>query len=193
MSPPSVSTDAAAGRFFWRFSLRDGVVLSLIATLVFLTKTLVKIPLHVPGHSGMIWIALMVVGAGLVRRPGAGLVIGLVAGLLVTLFGFGRDSLLEWAKYAAAGLTLDAVGALLGSRFDNPIVAAVAGGAAHLAKLVTMVVVGLLLRLPAAFLGLGLGLAATTHLVFGVVGGIVGAFLVRELRRVPGMRRDEGP
>jgi hypothetical protein len=193
MSPPSTSTDATAGRFFWRFSLRDGVVLSLIAALVFLTKTLVKIPLHIPGHSGMVWIALMVVGAGLVRRPGAGLVIGLVAGLLVTLFGFGRDSLLEWAKYAAAGLTLDVVGALLGNRFDNPIVAAIAGGAAHLAKLVTMVVIGLLLRLPAAFLGLGLGLAATTHLVFGVVGGIVGAFLVRELRRVPGLRREEGP
>jgi hypothetical protein len=195
-----MSTDAtraddrheAASRFFWRFTLRDGMLMALLAALVFISKTFVKIPVHVPGHSGVIWIALMVVGAGLIRRFGTAFVIGFVAGMLVTLFGWGRDSLLEWTRYAAAGLTLDVVGLLLGGRFESPVVAAIAGAAAHVAKLVTMLIVGLLLRLPAAFLGIGLGVAATTHLVFGVLGGIVGALLLRVLSGVPGLRR-EGP
>jgi hypothetical protein len=50
-----------------------------------------------------------------------------------------------------------------------------------------MTVVGLLLGLPATVMAVGLGLAATTHAVFGAVGGLLGALVLRELRRVPGL------
>lgn len=182
---------AGHARFVWQFSLRDGILMASIAALIVISKTFLRIPMHVPGHSGVVWIALMIVGAGLIRRPGTAFVIGLIAGFLVTLFGLGQGSLLEWAQYAAAGLALDVSGGLLGGRFTNPVVAVIAGSVGHMAKLVTMLLVGLLLRIPAGFLGIGIGVAATTHLIFGAVGGLVGAALLRELSKVPGLRRRE--
>lgn len=44
-----------------------------------------------------------------------------------------------------------------------------------------------MLRLPLAIIALGLGWSATTHVVFGVAGGLLGALALRELRRVPAL------
>jgi hypothetical protein len=79
----------------------------------------------------------------------------------------------------------------VGGDLTKPWAAALVGAAAHLAKLVTMTVVGLLLGLPVTVMAVGLGLTATTHVVFGVVGGLLGALVLRELRRVPGLM--DGP
>ncbi len=171
----------------WSLTLRDIVLLSLVAALVTVGTVLVHVPLHIPGKSGVVWIALLVVGRGLVRKPGAGLLMGLVAGVLVTLIGLGSESIFTWTRFASAGLVLDATTWAVGGDLTKPWAAALAGAAAHLAKLVTMTVVGLLLGLPATVMAVGLGLAATTHAVFGAVGGLLGALVLRELRRVPGL------
>ena len=50
-----------------------------------------------------------------------------------------------------------------------------------------MVLVSLALRLPLGFIVLGLGWSATTHVIFGVAGGLLGALALRELRKVPAL------
>ena len=41
-----------------------------------------------------------------------------------------------------------------------------------------------MLGIPASYLAIGLGLAATTHVVFGAIGGWLGALILRLLRRL---------
>jgi hypothetical protein len=174
--------------FLWSFTLRDLILLALIAALVALGRSLLRLPIHVPGHSGVVWIALLVIGRGMVKKNGAGFLIGLTAGFLVTLLAPGKESVLEWTKYASAGLVLDVTTWTLGGDLRRWWAAALSGAAAHLAKLVTMTLVGLLLRVPTTILVMGLALTATTHVAFGALGGLLGALVLRELDRVPGLR-----
>lgn len=168
-------------------STRELVLLALVAALVYLAKTFTRMPLHIPGHSGFAWIALLVVGRGLVRRNGAGTAIGVVAGLLVTVSGFGHESVFEWTKYAAAGLALDVTTWALGGDLRRYGVAMAAGVAAHLAKLVAMTLLSLAMGLPLSVVAVGLGLSATSHAGFGAIGGALGALVLRQLDKVPGL------
>lgn len=166
---------------------RELVLLALVAAMVYLAKAFTHVPLHVAGHAGMAWIAVLVIGRGLVRRAGAGTAIGVVAGLLVTFSGFGHESIFEWTKYAAAGVALDVTTWALGGDLRRYGVAIAAGVAAHLAKLVAMTLLSLAAGLPLGVVAVGLGLSATTHAGFGAIGGALGAFVLRRLDKVPGL------
>lgn len=188
MSQHSVSTSHRRGDFIWSLTLREALALILIADLMILGKMLLRIPIHVPGHSGIVWVALMVIGWGMVPKRGAGLLMGLIAGALAALFGMGSQGVLNGVRYAAAGFTLDVLAMAFRGRLTNFVAAALVGAAAHMAKLVSMILVGLIMRYPLRFLAAGLGLAATTHVVFGALGGLLGALVLRQLHHMPAFK-----
>jgi len=68
-----------------RLTTRELVSLALIAALIVGAKITLNMPLHTPGHSGLFWMAFLVIGRGLVRKPGAGTLLGLVSGLLAVI------------------------------------------------------------------------------------------------------------
>jgi hypothetical protein len=190
MSPSSLSTSAPATgrRFIWSLSLRDALLLALIADLIVLGKLLINVPLRLPGHTGVVVVALFVVGRGVVGRRGAGLLTGLIAGGLLALLGHGAAPLFDWIKYVAMGLTIDLAAEFVPGGLSNKVSVAVIGALANLAKLITTLIIGVILKLPLGFLMWGFGYAATTHVVFGAVGGVLGALLVAQARKVPGVR-----
>ena len=67
--------------------------------------------------------------------------------------------------------------------------AAVVGAALHLGKLAALTLAGLILRVPVALLLLGLGWSATTHVLFGALGGVLGALALRRVAQDPVPRR----
>jgi hypothetical protein len=166
------------------FTTQDLVVLALFAALVALSKVVLRMPIHVPGHSGITWMAILLVGRGLVRRPWAGTVLGFVSGIIAVAVVGGREGLLLWLKYLAPGAMMDLAALLSREHLGHPFVGAVAGAAANTAKLVTSLLVSLALGIPTGYLALGLGLSATTHVVFGALGGWLGTLVLRLLRRV---------
>jgi hypothetical protein len=183
-------TDAIGGprRFL---ETRELVVLALVGALVAVSKFVTRLPLKIPGHSGIVWIAILVVGRALVRKPWAGSLMGFTAGVLAVGLTPGSEGVLVFMKYFAAGATLDLVAPLIGDRFDDPLLGGLAGGLAHLAKLGTDAAVGWALGIPAGFVALGLGIAALSHLGFGVAGGAIGALVASRLERsgLPLVRR----
>ena len=168
----------------WHVPIRAQIIIALVSALIVSAKFYFNMPLHVPGHSGIFWMALIIIGVGLVRQPGAGTLIGLVSGILAVMFVPGREGMLVGVKYFAAGLTVDVLTQLLGGRLDRYVVAIVVGAAANVAKLASSYIIGVLMGVPSGYLALGLGLAATTHLVFGALGGWVGAFVLKRLARI---------
>jgi hypothetical protein len=183
----SRSSSSSEGGLLWSLTTRDVVRLVLLADLAMLGKALVRIPIHVPGHSGLVWVAIFIVARGMVDKRGAGLVLGFVSGVVAIVFGFGDSGLLEGLNYVAAGALLELVAITVPGRLDNPAKAALAGAATHVGKLAAMFLVAMALRIPLGFAVLGLGYRMTTHLVFGVLGGLLGALVLHQLRRVPGL------
>ena len=146
---------------------------------------MMHLPLKVPGHTGVPWMAIMIVGRSAVNRRGAATIMGVTSGVIIAATVPGREGLLAIVKYAAAGLVIDGFAWLFRERFDRPAYAAIAAAAAHTAKLVTSLLLGLAMGVPAGFLAVGLGLAMTTHVFFGGLGGLLGSWIVRFLRNAP--------
>lgn len=167
-----------------RFTTHEIIVLALLAALIAVSKAVVNLPLHVPGHSGATWMAILLVGRALVRKPGAGTLLGFVSGILAVLIVGGKEGLLVWVKYLAPGMVMDLGGFLSGERLDHPLAGLLAGAAANAAKLTASLIVSLMLGIPAGYLAVGLGIAATTHIAFGALGGWLGSLVVRTLRRM---------
>jgi hypothetical protein len=186
MSSRSVSTEAAGRQaYVWSLTLRDLLFIALVAALCMLGKQLLRLPINVPGHSGVIWVALFVICRGLVDKRGTGVLLGLVTGLLAQFAGFGHQGPFEWTKWLVAGVILELLTLAIPGDLRSASKAAVVGAGLHLGKLAALTLAGLLLRVPVALLLLGLGWSATTHVVFGAVGGLLGALALRELRKVP--------
>ena len=99
--------------------------------------------------------------------------------------GFGDGFGFEWTKWLAAGAMLELLTLLVPGDLRDWGKAAVVGAGVHLGKLAALTLAGLILRVPVALLLLGLGWSATTHVLFGVLGGLLGAMALRELRKIP--------
>lgn len=165
------------------FSLYEIALLSLFGALVFVARMALKIPLHVPGNSGVLWVLPIIVGAAIVRKPGAGTYIGIVSGLLASFFGLEALHVFDILKYAAMGITIDVVAMAFGYRLDNPAVGFVAGAAGNVVKMAVNYAVHLLLGVQGTFILIGIGVSSVTHLVFGGIGGILAALIIGRLCR----------
>jgi len=164
------------------FRTRDLVVIALLAAMLVTAKAALRIPIHVPGHSGAAWIAMLIVGAGWIRKPGTSTLVGLIAGVLATILVPGGQGLLVWVKYAAAGMGTDLAVMLVGEdRLRNLYVGALVGAFANVAKLLAQTAVTVLLGMPLGFAAAGLAVAAVSHVIFGAIGGLAGSFVLQRL------------
>jgi hypothetical protein len=173
--------------YVWSLTLRDLLLIALVAALCILAKLVLRVPIHVPGHSGVLWVALFVICRGLVDKRGAGVLLGLVAGVLAQFMGFGDVGPLEWTKWLTAGLVLEALTLVIPGDLRSFPKAIIVGAALHLGKLAALTIAGIILQVPFALLFLGLGYSATTHVLFGGLGGFLGALGLRELRKIPAL------
>jgi hypothetical protein len=61
-------------RYFSTFQL---ILLALLAALIVVAKIALRLPLQLPGHSGIFWMAIVIVAAGIVPKVGAASLVGL--------------------------------------------------------------------------------------------------------------------
>jgi ABC-type thiamin/hydroxymethylpyrimidine transport system permease subunit len=158
-------------------------VLALFATLVVVAKIALRLPLQLPGHSGIFWMAIVIVAAGVVDKPGAASVVGVTSGLIAGFLGMGDFGALNtFLSYTLVGVGTDLALLLLGNP-ENPIVAALAGMMGHLAKFLVKWALSMLAGAPVGFVALGSARAVVGYIIFGALGGLLGAFTLKALRR----------
>ncbi|MDZ4169655.1 MAG: cobalt ABC transporter permease [Coriobacteriia bacterium] len=187
-----MTDETARPRQPWGLPLRARVIVALVAALIIGAKFYLRMPIHVPGHSGVFWMALLLIGVGVVGRPGTGTLIGLISGLLAVIILPGREGIFVGVKYFVPGLIVDVLTPLLGGRLDRYPAAVIVAAAAHMGKLTASYLLGLALGVPGGYLAIGLGFAAVTHLGFGALGGVAAAFVLQRLSRA-GMLPDATP
>ena len=113
-------------RYFSTFEL---LLLGLFSALVVAGNVALRFPIKMPGHSGIVWMALLVTARAVVPRPGAAAIVGLLSGLMAAFLGVGDKGVLDTLlSYAAAGIGVDAVVAVAG-RPAGALSCAVAGAA----------------------------------------------------------------
>lgn len=180
---PSSDEFPAAGTKRERFSTFELLLLASFAALVAGTNVALRFPIRLPGHSGIVWMALLVTARAVVPRSGAATLTGLFSGLMASFLGVGdRGALVTLLSYTAAGVGVDLAmlspGTVAGAgRF------ALAGAAGNVVKLGLKVILELWIGIPTGFVLFGRMPALLSHALFGAAGGLLGYLAVRALRR----------
>ncbi len=163
------------------FSTFELLLLALFAALVVVGNIALRLPVKMPGHSGLVWMALIVTARGVVPKLGAAASVGLLSGLLAAFVGVGdKGGLDTLVSYTAAGAAVDLVVVLAP---PGAVTSALAGLAGNLAKLGVKVLLELWIGIPTGFLVIGRTYPAATHAVFGLAGGYLGYLVLGSLRR----------
>lgn len=159
------------------------VLLTLFSALVVVSKIALRLPVQLPGHSGLFWMALVVAAAGVVPKRGAASLVGLTSGILAAFLGMGDFGALNTLlSYSLLGVGTDLTLWLLRDP-ENLVVAALAGTLGHLAKFLVKWVFGLISGVPLGFVALGLAWSLVNYLFWGALGGLLGGLTLRALRR----------
>ncbi len=167
-------------RYFSTFQL---ILLALFAALVVAAKIALKTPLQLPGHSGLFWMAIIVVAAGVVPKPGAASLVGLTSGILAAFMGMGDFGALETlVSYIMVGVGTDLALWLL-RNLDSLVVCMLLGVLGHLGKFLVKWALGAITGAPLGFVALGLARSLVSYIIFGALGGLLGGLTLKALRR----------
>lgn len=172
--------------------LAEVLLLLLGGGLIAASRKYLDLSLGIPGHTGILWMALLVGGKLIVRRDGAGLAMGVSAALWGIPLGLGNSPVYNLALYSLVGAVVDLATRMPGVRLAHPFWAAVAGALAHLTKLAFITAYAMSLGLYRHFWEIGLALSGGYHLLFGALGGL-SAVVVFELVRRRNVRRERSP
>jgi hypothetical protein len=165
------------------FSTFQLFLLCLFAALIVVSKIALRLPLQLPGHSGIFWMAIMIVAARVVPKPAAASLVGLTSGILAAFLGLGDFGALDtFVSYTMVGVGVD-LALLLLPNLENFVSAALVGAIGHLAKFLVKWVFGLISGAPIGFVALGLVRSILGYIIFGALGGILGALTLLALRR----------
>jgi hypothetical protein len=167
-------------RYFSTFQL---ILMALFAGLIVVAKIALKTPLQLPGHTGIFWMAILIVAAGVVPRKGAASLTGLISGILAAFLGLGDFGALDTlVSYFIVGVGVD-ISLLLLGKPDNLVVSSLAGMFGHLAKFLVKWGIGVISGAPLGFVALGLLRSLISYAVFGALGGLLGGLTLIALRK----------
>jgi hypothetical protein len=165
------------------FSTFQLILLAQFAALIVVAKIVLRLPLQTPGHSGIFWMAIVLVATGVVPKRGAASLVGLTSGILAAFLGLGDFGALDTLlSYTAVGVGTD-LGLLLLRDPENLVVAAVLGMFGHLAKFLVKWALAGISGAPVGFVALGLARSLVGYLVFGALGGFLGGLTLAALRK----------
>ncbi|HOO72991.1 MAG TPA: ECF transporter S component [Spirochaetota bacterium] len=165
------------------FSTFQLFLLTLFAALIVVAKIALHLPLQLSGHSGLFWMAIIIVAARVVPKAGAASLVGLTSGIMAAFLGMGDlGALNTFLSYTMAGVGAD-LALLLLRNPESYICAILAGAFGHLAKFMVKWILGMMAGAPVGFVALGLAKALVGYILFGALGGFLGALTLRALRR----------
>jgi hypothetical protein len=167
-------------RYFSTFQL---ILMALFAALIVVAKIALRTPLQLSGHSGLFWMAIVIVAAGVVPKLGATSLVGITSGLIAAFLGMGDFGALNtFLSYTAVGIGTDLALWLLRDR-ENLLIVTLAAVVGHLGKFLVKWGLGTLTGAPIGFVALGLVKAFVGYVVFGALGGLLGGLTLKALRK----------
>jgi len=144
-----------------------------------------RLPLGLPGHHGIEWMALLIMGRSLSRFKGAGSLVSLGAAGMSTLplWGASHDPFI-WLIYLLPGPVMDIAFRYLPRYAASFWFLSILGGLAHVTKPIARLVITLLSGWSFGSFRYGVVYPISSHILYGMVGGLLGALLVFGIQRL---------
>jgi hypothetical protein len=134
--------------------------------------------LGLPGHHGIEWMAILIIGRASSRFRGAGTLTSMGASFASVLPFMQGENPFTWVYYLLPGPVMDLAYYYL-PRYSNKLLFMVLlGGLAHVTKPIGQVTVNLLTGWPVGSFRFGVVYPFASHFLFGMIGGLLGALIV---------------
>jgi hypothetical protein len=139
--------------------------------------------LGLPGHHGIEWMALMMMGRASSKFRGAGTLTSVSASFASALPFLRGENPFTWIYYLLPGIVMDLAFRYL-PRYANKLwFMVLLGGFAHVTKPIGQVTMNLLTGWPVGSFRFGVAYPFASHLFFGMIGGLIGALAVLGINR----------
>lgn len=161
-----------------RLSLAEFARLFSLGMLVVVLHSMWRGGLQLPGHHGLEWMALLMIGRRTSGTRWAATTSSIGAATTALLPFFGFDDPFIWLVYLLPGLIIDLL-YFVPLKWQHQIVGlALLGGVAHASKPLLRLGINLLTGWPYGSILYGIVYPLTTHIVFGVIGAAAGAGMI---------------
>ena len=166
--------------------------LSWIEALLLIGGGVVAVVLHrgldnslgLPGHHVIEWMAIMIIGRASSKYRGAGTIASIGASFASVLPFLAGDNPFTWIYYLLPGPVMDLAFRYL-PRYANKLwFMVLLGGFAHVTKPIGQITVNLITGWPIGSFRFGVVYPFASHLLFGMIGGLLGALIVLGVRRM---------
>jgi len=137
-----------------------------------------RIPMHLPGKQGLLFVALIVTGKGLSRFPFAATVSGLGAATMLLIPGLGFHDPFMAVMYLFLGFIMDLITEFASGFTTRTWVLAILCGACWVFIPLFRLTLSLFIEMPVGAFRSGYLYPFVTHLIFGIAGGLIAAGLL---------------
>jgi hypothetical protein len=155
-----------------------------MAALVYVFKAYFKTPIGLPAHTAIVWVIPFIIGIGLTKKFGAGIYIGLIAGLLLGTVGMADKGPLEVLEYLAMGATMDIIALIFKGHIGNVLVGCLLGAFGSFDKTIVNYTIMSQIGGTAHILIAGIFVGGVSSLVFGGAGGIISSIIVNRVQHI---------
>jgi hypothetical protein len=140
--------------------------------------------LGLPGHHGIEWIALLIMGRSFSRFHGAGSLAGVGASLATAVPFLHTTNPFTWLFYLLPGPVMDLAFRYLPRYAAKLWFLIMLGGLAHVTKPFGQLMINAIFGWPFGSFRFGVVYPTASHLLYGMLGGLLGALLVLGIRRI---------
>ena len=182
-------------KIFNKFTIFDLVMMAVLAALGIAMKSVVKPmaqivcgPLMIPSGTlaGGLYMMWLIIGCGLIRKPGTAVVISIIQALLVIFTGsVTSHGIMSLVTYIAPGLAVEILYLIIRHRSCCSGCCALGGMVANIVGVICVNVI--FFRVPGVYLILVLAVAALS----GIIGGLLGWQLIKVFDEYHMFRRTE--
>ena len=167
----------------WTLTWWEALLLLGSGVLAVVLHRAYDMSLGLPGHHGIEWMALMILGRASSRFRGAGSITSLGASFASTLPLLHSDNPYTWLFYLLPGPVMDFAFRYFPSYANKIWFMVLLGGLAHATKPVGQLITNLLTGWPFGSFRYGVAYPFASHLLFGMIGGLIGALIVLGIQR----------
>ena len=172
-----------AEQMVWnRFTLREAIWLGFCATFIMITRAGLMLHLKIPGHAMFFVMFFLILGRGCVPRNGAATLVGLIAGVMCTLLGMGKEGPLIIIKFVLPGVIVDA-GGMLYPRLPSSYMACILTGIiASACRYVTTMGVDWVVGMDPDIILKKAVIGSVMNILFGALGSALVPPVIRKLK-----------
>lgn len=164
------------------FSLRDALYLSFCAIFIVIAKAVLRLHLHVTGHSMVFTMFFMILARGCVQRKGAATFVGLIAGVMCLVFGMGAKSgPLVVLKFLLPGIVIDVAAILYPLLAQRYVACIIVGAVAAGSRVIILGLIDWLVGMERELILQHMVLLSAMNMAFGAIGGAMVPPVARRL------------